>query len=113
MVEAAQGAISSESVAQSQTAMMPEQAIIVNEAVTFVRAFVGATQGAVHHDWLTVTVVALVGGMPSPTGSAILITGYEGTGTLGSGIGVYGVPEPSRALLAFAGLFGLFLRRRR
>lgn len=49
----------------------------------------------------------------SPTGSAILITGYEGTGTLGSGIGVYGVPEPSRALLAFAGLFGLFLRRRR
>jgi hypothetical protein len=49
----------------------------------------------------------------SPTGSAILITGYEGTGTLGSGIGVYGVPEPSRAVLAFAGLFGLFLRRRR
>ena len=49
----------------------------------------------------------------SPTGSAILVTGYEGTGTLGSGIGVYGVPEPSRAVLAFAGLFGLFLRRRR
>lgn len=49
----------------------------------------------------------------SPTGSAILITGYEGTGTLGSGIGVYGVPEPSRAVLAFAGLFGLSLRRRR
>lgn len=49
----------------------------------------------------------------SPTGSAILVTGYEGTGTLGSGIGVYGVPEPSRAVLAFAGVFGLFLRRRR
>jgi hypothetical protein len=49
----------------------------------------------------------------SPTGSAILITGYEGTGTAGSGIGVYAVPEPSRALLAFAGLVGLFFRRRR
>jgi hypothetical protein len=49
----------------------------------------------------------------SPTGTALLLTGYEGTGTLGSGIGVYGVPEPSRALLAFAGLFGLFFRRRR
>lgn len=49
----------------------------------------------------------------SPTGSAILIAGYEGTGTVGSGIGVYAVPEPSRAVLALAGVFGLFLRRRR
>lgn len=49
----------------------------------------------------------------SPTGSALLVTGYEGTGTAGSGIGVYAVPEPSRAVLALAGLFGLFLRRRR
>ena len=49
----------------------------------------------------------------SPTGSALLLTGYEGTGSLGSGIGVYGVPEPSRAVLVFAGLFGLFFRRRR
>lgn len=49
----------------------------------------------------------------SPTGSALLITGYEGTGSSGSGIGVYAVPEPSRAVLAFAGLFSLFFRRRR
>lgn len=47
----------------------------------------------------------------SPTGSALLITGYEGTGSSGSGIGVYAVPEPSRAVLAFAGLFSLFFRR--
>jgi len=49
----------------------------------------------------------------SPTGSALLITGYEGTGTSGSGIGVYAVPEPSRALMVLAGVLGLFLRRRR
>lgn len=49
----------------------------------------------------------------SPTGSALLITGYEGTGSSGSGIGVYAVPEPSRAVLAFASLFSLFFRRRR
>lgn len=49
----------------------------------------------------------------SPTGSALLITGYEGTGSSGSGIGVYAVPEPSRAVFAFAGLFSLFFRRRR
>lgn len=51
-----------------------------------------------------------------PTGSAWLITGYEGTVSLGSGIGVYAVPESSRAVLALAGLVrlvGLVLRRRR
>jgi hypothetical protein len=49
----------------------------------------------------------------SPTGSALLITGYEGISSGGSGIGIYGVPEPSRAVLAFAGIFGLLMRRRR
>jgi hypothetical protein len=49
----------------------------------------------------------------SPTGSALLLTGYEGTGSLGSGIGVYGVPEPSRALLSLVGFAFIALRRRR
>jgi hypothetical protein len=49
----------------------------------------------------------------SPSGTALLLTGYEGGNAGGSGIGVYGVPEPSRAVLVFAGLFGLFFRRRR
>ena len=49
----------------------------------------------------------------SPTGSAVLLTGYEGTGSLGSGIGVYGVPEPSRALLSLVGFAFIALRRRR
>jgi MYXO-CTERM domain-containing protein len=49
----------------------------------------------------------------SPTGSAVLLTGYEGTGSLGSGIGVYSVPEPSRALLGLLGLGLVALRRRR
>jgi hypothetical protein len=39
------------------------------------------------------------------------ITAFSGSGALT--VSVVAVPEPSRAVLALAGLFGLFLRRRR
>ena len=73
--EIARGAISSESFAQSLSAMMPEQSIIVNEAVTFGRAFIGATHAAPAHDWLTVTGGAIGGGMPISTGAAVAAPG--------------------------------------
>ncbi len=50
----------------------------------------------------------------NPTGKTLLIAGYEGLddATM-SGVGVYSIPEPSRAMLVFAGLGSfLFLRRR-
>ena len=46
----------------------------------------------------------------SPTGTNVLLTGYE---LNGGGIGVYGVPEPSRALLSLVGFAFIALRRRR
>jgi len=73
--ELARGAISSEAFAQSLTHMMPEQTIIVNEAVTFGRAFIGATHAAAPHDWLTVTGGAIGGGMPISTGAAVAAPG--------------------------------------
>ena len=73
--ELARGAISSEAFAQSLTHLMPDQAIIVNEAVTFGRAFIGATHGAAPHDWLTVTGGAIGGGMPISTGAAVAAPG--------------------------------------
>jgi MYXO-CTERM domain-containing protein len=45
----------------------------------------------------------------SPTGSAMLVTGYEIT----NGISVYSVPEPSRAMLGLVGVAFVALRRRR
>jgi MYXO-CTERM domain-containing protein len=54
----------------------------------------------------------------SPTGTALVLTGYEGI-TAGngdvtvSGISVHAVPEPSRALLGLLGLGLVALRRRR
>ena len=55
--------------------MMPDQVIIVNEAVTFGRAFIGATHAAAPHDWLTVTGGAIGGGMPISTGAAVAAPG--------------------------------------
>ncbi|MEZ5386936.1 MAG: choice-of-anchor I family protein [Prosthecobacter sp.] len=45
----------------------------------------------------------------SPTGGALLVSGFEIT----NGIAVYGVPEPSRAMLGLAGLLLIAFRRRR
>jgi MYXO-CTERM domain-containing protein len=45
----------------------------------------------------------------SPTGTAMLVTGYEIT----NGIGVYSVPEPSRAMLGLLGVAFIAMRRRR
>jgi hypothetical protein len=57
--------------------------------------------------------MVFIPGAENPTGIALLLTGYEGTGSLGSGIGVYAAPEPSRALLVLFGLGAMIFRRRR
>lgn len=67
----AKGSITPESFAQSLSALLPEQAVIANEAVTFGRSMYGNTHGAAPHDWLTVTGGAIGGGIPLATGAAI------------------------------------------
>ncbi|MDD2058541.1 acetolactate synthase large subunit [Pseudomonas sp. GD03860] len=65
------GAISSQAVAQSLNALLPEQAIVVDESVTFGQAFYPATVNAAPHDWLQVTGGAIGGGLPMALGAAI------------------------------------------
>ncbi len=67
----ATGAISSEAVAQSVAALMPEQAIIADESVSFGRAFFSGMHGAAPHDWLQITGGAIGCGMPLATGAAV------------------------------------------
>ncbi len=67
----ARGAVTSEAVAQSLAALLPEHAVVVDESVSFGRAFYPDTHGAAPHDWLQITGGAIGCGIPLATGAAI------------------------------------------
>jgi acetolactate synthase-1/2/3 large subunit len=69
------GKITTEAFAASLCALMPENAIICDEAVTFGRAFFPITHGAPAHDWMSVTGGAIGGGLPLATGAAVAAGG--------------------------------------
>lgn len=69
--EAVRGAPSPEGLARTVAAMMPEDAIIVDESVSYGRGFFPATHGAPAHDWLQITGGAIGCGLPLATGAAI------------------------------------------
>jgi acetolactate synthase-1/2/3 large subunit len=65
------GAITPEKLAQSLAALMPENAILCDEAVTTGRPFFAATQAAAPHDYLALTGGAIGIGLPMAAGAAI------------------------------------------
>jgi acetolactate synthase I/II/III large subunit len=65
------GTLTPEAVAATVGALMPENAIIADESVSFGRGFFANTKAAPPHDWLNVTGGAIGGGMPMATGAAI------------------------------------------
>jgi acetolactate synthase-1/2/3 large subunit len=73
--ELAHGALKSESVGQTLAALLPEQAIVVDESVSFGRSFYPQTRSAPPHDWLQVTGSSIGMGMPVATGAAIAAPG--------------------------------------
>ncbi len=85
----ARGEISSESFARSLAALLPEQAIIADESVTFGRAFFPATHAAAPHTWLNVTGGAIGGGMPLATGAAVAAAGRRVVNLQADGSAMY------------------------
>jgi acetolactate synthase I/II/III large subunit len=65
------GALSPETIAQAIGALMPEGAIVSDEANTAGLFVAGATAGAPRHDWLTLTGGAIGQGLPVATGAAV------------------------------------------
>ena len=65
------GAVSVDGAALSVAAMLPEGAIVVEEALTGAAAFMGRTRGAAAHDYLQITGGAIGIGPPLATGAAI------------------------------------------
>jgi acetolactate synthase-1/2/3 large subunit len=73
--ERARGAVTSEAMAQTLSALMPEGAIVVDESVTFGRGLFPLTRGAAPHDWLQLTGGAIGDGLPLSTGAAVAAPG--------------------------------------
>ena len=69
--QVARGAISSEAMARTLGALMPEGAIVVDESITFGRGLFPYTRGAAPHDWLQLTGGAIGDGLPLATGAAV------------------------------------------
>ena len=65
------GPITVQSLADVLGALLPEDAIVVDEALTSGRALAAATAGCPRHDWLTLTGGAIGQGLPSATGAAV------------------------------------------
>ena len=78
--EVARGAaITPESLAQTVAALMPENAIISDESVSFGRGFYQHSHAAPPHDWLQLTGGAIGDGLPMATGAAIGARGERRT----------------------------------
>jgi acetolactate synthase I/II/III large subunit len=67
----ATGAITSEALGQSLGALLPENAIVADEAVTTGRGFFAPTKSAMPHDWMSNMGGSIGLGMPLATGAAI------------------------------------------
>jgi acetolactate synthase I/II/III large subunit len=65
------GALDAQSVARAVGALLPEGAIVSDEAQTGGLFVASATAGAPRHDWLTLTGGAIGQGMPVATGAAV------------------------------------------
>jgi acetolactate synthase-1/2/3 large subunit len=65
------GALTPETIAHAIGALLPEGAIVSDEANTAGLFVSGATAGAPRHDWLTLTGGAIGQGMPVATGAAV------------------------------------------
>lgn len=65
------GLPSSEGFGQLLAAVLPENAIVVDEAITFGRDLFPKSTAALPHDWMMVTGGAIGYGMPAATGAAV------------------------------------------
>lgn len=91
--EVARGLPTPEGLARTLAATMPEDAIIVDESVSFGRGFFAQTHAAPPHDWLQITGGAIGFGLPCATGAAIGGGGRRVIDIQGDGSAMYTLPS--------------------
>ncbi len=74
---------------QMLAAVMPEDSIIVDEAISFATAFYDASHNAPPHDWMNVTGGAIGYGLPAATGAAVAGKGRRVICPQADGSGMY------------------------
>ncbi len=85
------GALTKESVAQAIAALVPENAILVDESITTGRGFFASTLAAAPHDWLQNMGGAIGYGAPVGIGAAIACPDRKVLCLLGDGSAMYTV----------------------
>ncbi len=85
------GALNPEAIAQAVAALMPENAIVVNEAATGGFALPAFTANAPAHSWLDLTGGAIGMGLPAATGAAVACPDRKVLGMQADGSGMYTV----------------------
>jgi len=89
--EPASGSVNSSSVAQTLAALIPENAIVVDESISFGMSFYPGTHSAAPHDWLQLTGGAIGSGLPLATGAALAAPGRRVINLEGDGSALYTV----------------------
>ena len=85
----ADGDLDSPGIARVLTALIPENAIVVDESLTTGRSFDGMTVNAAPHDWLTGTGGSIGFGLPVAVGAAIASPGRKVVALEGDGSAMY------------------------
>ena len=70
-------------------AVLPAEAIVVDESVSLGRAVFNATASAARHDWLQLTGGAIGSGIPMATGAAVAASGRSVISLQADGAGLY------------------------
>ncbi len=83
------GALTPEGIGAVLGALLPENAIVVDEAVTTGRGFGKPTAGAPPHDWLSIVGGSIGFGLPAATGAAIGAPGRTVIALEGDGSAMY------------------------
>ncbi len=81
--------ITPESITQSLAALLPENAIVVDESVSFGRSFFNGLSCATPHDWLQITGASIGSGLPMATGAAIAASGRRVVALQADGSAMY------------------------
>ncbi len=89
--EVQRGAPTPEGMAQTIAALLPENAIVTDESVSFGRAFFPMTRNAAPHDWLQITGGAIGSGLPMAVGAAVAAPGRRVVSLQADGSAMYTV----------------------